>query len=113
MNTIEHGISAGRLIFKHVWIDEALEEFINNLSLYKYEEDEKNGVFKKSPLHDFASHDADAFRYMAIVYEFLTKLPVSERDNDDDPNLTVFDRMFKEMEEEDETDEDEELDSAY
>lgn len=41
MNSIESGIDAGRLIFDKVWIEEALEDFINNLSLYQYEWDDK------------------------------------------------------------------------
>ena len=41
MSSIESGINAGRIIFKEVWIDEALDEFINNLALYQYEWDDK------------------------------------------------------------------------
>jgi hypothetical protein len=41
MNSIESGIDAGRLIFEKVWIEESLEDFINNLSLYQYEWDDK------------------------------------------------------------------------
>jgi len=72
MSSIESGIDAGRLLFKNIWIDSALEEFINNLSLYQYEWDDKLWQFKKQPVHDFTSHDADWFRYMAIVYSILT-----------------------------------------
>ncbi len=72
INTIESGISAWRMMFKNLWINEELEEFINNLSLYQYEFDEKLGQFKKQPIHDFTSHDADWFRYMATIYNHLT-----------------------------------------
>jgi len=41
MNTIESGINATRMIFKYLWIDESLDEYLNNLSLYQYEMDEK------------------------------------------------------------------------
>lgn len=41
MNTIESGINATRMIFKYLWIDESLDEFLNNVSLYQYEMDEK------------------------------------------------------------------------
>ena len=60
------------MMFKNLWINEELEEFINNLSLYQYEFDEKLGQFKKQPIHDFTSHDADWFRYMATIYNHLT-----------------------------------------
>lgn len=78
MNSIESGIDAGRLIFDKVWIEEALEDFINNLSLYQYEWDDKLWQFKKSPIHDFTSHDADTFRYMATIYQMLTKVSSQE-----------------------------------
>ena len=78
MSTIESGIDAGRLLFKNIWIDSSLEEFINNLSLYQYEWDDKLGQFKKQPIHDFTSHDADWFRYMAIIFNHLTKKPEEE-----------------------------------
>ncbi len=71
-NTIESWISAWRLIFKYLWIEDDLEEFINNLWLYQYEYDDKLGEFKKNPKHDFTSHDADWFRYMATIYRALT-----------------------------------------
>jgi len=75
MNTIESWISAWRLIFKYLYIDDKLEDFINNLSLYQYEYDDKLWEFKKNPKHDFTSHDADWFRYMATIYRALTTTP--------------------------------------
>mgnify|MGYP003677486251 FL=1 len=48
MNTIESWITACRLIFKNLYIDEDLEDFLNDISLYQYEYDEKRGEFKKS-----------------------------------------------------------------
>ena len=75
MSSIESGIDAGRLLFKNIWIESTLDEFINNLSLYQYEWDDKLGQFKKQPVHDFTSHDADWFRYMAIIFNHITKKP--------------------------------------
>jgi hypothetical protein len=82
MNSIESGIDAGRLIFDRIWIEESLEDFINNLSLYQYEWDDKLGQFKKQPIHDFTSHDADTFRYMATVYYALVKTSPIEKQKD-------------------------------
>ena len=91
MSTIESGIDAGRLLFKNIWIDSNLEEFINNLSLYQYEWDDKLWQFKKQPVHDFTSHDADWFRYMAIIFNHITKKPEIEDEKDplEDP-LGIF-----------------------
>lgn len=83
MSTIESGIDAGRLLFKNIWIDSSLEEFINNLSLYQYEWDDKLWQFKKQPIHDFTSHDADWFRYMAIIFNHITRKPLDEEEKID------------------------------
>lgn len=78
-NTIESWISAWRLIFKYLYIEESLDEFLNNLSLYQYEWDEKLWQPKKNPKHDFTSHDADWFRYMATIYRALTSSPKPQK----------------------------------
>lgn len=92
MSSIESGIDAGRLLFKNIWIDSSLDEFINNLSLYQYEWDDKLWQFKKQPVHDFTSHDADWFRYMSIIFDHITKKPLyeeQEKDPTEDP-LGIF-----------------------
>lgn len=96
MNSIESWINAWRLIFKNVWIEEELEEFINDLSLYQYEYDEKRWEFTKTPKHDWTSHFADAFRYMATIYEFLIKIPLSQEEQ----NELVFNPYTNQMERE-------------
>lgn len=109
MNTIESGINAARLIFKNLWIEESLDWFINNVSLYQYELDEKLGIYKKQPKHDFTSHDADSLRYMATVYEHIIKIPSMSPIEEDmhEMDLLIF--------EDDEPDEDDEtvLDNAF
>jgi hypothetical protein len=41
---------------------------------YKYEWDEGNACFKKTPLHNWASHPADSFRYLATFVRFAEML---------------------------------------
>lgn len=85
MNTIESWINAWRLIFKNVWINEELEEFINDISLYQYEYDDLRQEFKRTPKHDWTSHYADTYRYLATIFEHLTKektIEVVEENND-------------------------------
>lgn len=72
-DSIESWINAWRMIFKTLWINEDLIDFLNDLSLYQYEYDDKIWDFKKSPKHDFTSHYADAFRYLAVTYNKLTR----------------------------------------
>lgn len=40
---------------------------VDALRGYRYEWDEKDQCFSRAPIHNWASHSADAFRYMAIV----------------------------------------------
>lgn len=66
--TIESGIEALRGIFPRVWIDSAkCTKLISALENYRKEFDSKHNVYKIRPVHDWASHGADAARYMAIA----------------------------------------------
>jgi hypothetical protein len=78
-NTIEWGINAWRIIFKNVWIDESLIDLLNDLSLYQYEFDDKLWEYKKIPKHDFTSHNADCYRYLAITFYELTNITEDTR----------------------------------
>lgn len=70
--TIATGIAATRTIFNRCWFDEEhCAEGLNALRHYQYETDEEmstpdHKTFKKEPRHDWASHPADAFRYLGV-----------------------------------------------
>lgn len=64
---VSEGINAGRQVFDRCYFDRVkTEEGRDALSSYRYEFNEDSKEFTKEPLHDWASHGADAFRYMAI-----------------------------------------------
>ena len=64
---IADGIEACRSLFSKLWIDEkACETLVNALENYRQEYDSKRKVYRPRPLHDWSSHYADAFRYLAI-----------------------------------------------
>lgn len=64
---IEDGINAARMIFNRCWFDEKkCAVGINALHNYVKEWDEKRQEFKRKPLHNWASHAADSFRYFAV-----------------------------------------------
>ena len=66
--SVEDGIAAARAIFPRTWFDaEKCADGIQALRHYRYEVDDKLGTFKKQPLHDWASHPADAFREFAVA----------------------------------------------
>ncbi len=64
---IDDGINAARTRFKGLWIDQTkCASFINAISQYQKEWNDKMGDYKAHPLHDWTSHAADMFRYWAV-----------------------------------------------
>lgn len=67
--TIEDGIHAVRQILPKCYFEkESTKDGLNALKRYRKEFDERKGIYKDRPLHDWSSHFADAFRYFAIAY---------------------------------------------
>lgn len=70
---IQDGIQLARSRFKYFWIDKSKnEKLILALESYHKEYDPIKKVFNDTPEHDWASHYADAIRYMAIAHENST-----------------------------------------
>lgn len=66
-SAVEDGIQAARRLIARCWFDKTkCRRGIDALQSYRREWDEDNKVFKKRPLHDWSSHGADAFRYLAM-----------------------------------------------
>jgi len=64
------GINAARMILPRCFFDrEKTHIGLEMLRQYRQEWDEKRKVFRDHPKHDFTSHSADAFRYLAIGLE--------------------------------------------
>ncbi|MEI8329710.1 MAG: terminase [Chlamydiia bacterium] len=64
---INEGIDAVRNILNRCWFDEAkCSRGITALESYKKEWNDRHGCWSSLPLHNFASHGADAFRMMAV-----------------------------------------------
>ena len=65
--SIEDGISAVRSILTRCWFDEKkCAKGIEALRQYRTEYDQKAQTFRNRPLHDWTSHPADSFRYLAV-----------------------------------------------
>jgi phage terminase large subunit len=68
VGSIAARIEAGRTLLKECYIDDNnCKEGIHALLNYQYEWDENKNMFKKAPLHDWASDPADGFGYLAQV----------------------------------------------
>ena len=67
--SIQDGIQATRMTLPKCWFDrEKCKDGLNSLSLYRREFDEGRKVFREHPLHDWTSHDADAFRMLSVAW---------------------------------------------
>lgn len=64
---LDPGIQAVYAFIAKAWIDrENCEKGLDALYSYQREWDDKAMKFKDKPFHNWASHDADGFRYMAV-----------------------------------------------
>ena len=62
------GINATQRYIDRCWFDEErCKRGLESLTQYRRDYDEKQRVFKVSPLHDWTSHGADAFRMRAAM----------------------------------------------
>ena len=94
---IHNGIEAAKAMFRRLWINEEnCQTFIDAISQYRREWDDKKGMFKTEPLHDFNSHFADVLRYAAVSETMMTNtntfLTVDQREE------LLFRRAMKQKE---------------
>lgn len=70
------GINAARLSMPMIWFDRyKCKDGIEALRQYRAEFDEKTRAFKDNPRHDWTSHSADAFRYLAMAWREMAPQP--------------------------------------
>lgn len=64
---LEDGIHAAKMLIPRCWFDaERCKPGLESLRHYHRAYNEKLRSFRNSPVHDFSSHAADAFRYLAV-----------------------------------------------
>ena len=81
---VNSGIDAARNLLPRCWFDAIkTDKGIKALENYKKEWDERHGCWRSSPLHNWASHGADAFRTLATGLHFITGTKTqAEKDRD-------------------------------
>ena len=82
---LQDGIQASRLALTRTWFDHKCADGIECLRQYQREYDEDKKVFRDKPRHDWTSHGADAFRYLALTWKDEAKIVTAE-----DPIRGVF-----------------------
>ena len=79
---VADGINASRLMLSKCWFDAVrCERGIEALKQYRREWDGKRQVWRERPLHDWASHAADAFRYGAVARPIVKAAKTLELQN--------------------------------
>jgi hypothetical protein len=70
---VADGINAARMLIPKCYFDrDKCHEGLEMLRQYRQEYDERKKTFRDHPRHDFTSHSADAFRYLASGLENRT-----------------------------------------
>jgi len=75
---LQHGIDAARLVLPLCHFDEKTQDGVEALRAYKRRYDPQTKVYSNAPLHNWASHSADAFRYTALVARTGLNLPTED-----------------------------------
>ena len=71
IKSLDEGIELSRQAMASCYFDKTqCEEGIKALENYRYEWDDKNEIYKPKPVHNWASHGADAFRQFAQGYRY-------------------------------------------
>lgn len=69
VGNVEEGIAQTRQVFDSCWFDaEGCQEGLEALANYRYLFDEKYDTYRKTPVHDWSSNYADAFRQFGQGY---------------------------------------------
>ncbi len=80
--SVEEGINAVRNMLPRCVFDETkCARGIEAMKQYRREWDDKLKTFRQRPLHDWTSHGADAFRYLAMMLAPVSRVPVRRRVN--------------------------------
>ncbi len=75
------GINAGRKTIPFARFDaKRCAQGLEALRSYRVEWDEKARAFKKTPEHNWASHGADAWRYLSLSWRAPMREPESKKD---------------------------------
>jgi hypothetical protein len=74
---IEDGIHASRMLLASCWFDrDKTQAGLEALQHYRRDYNTRLNEFKAVPVHDWASHAADAFRYLAVALKEQPAVPV-------------------------------------
>lgn len=89
--SIEDGINAVSVWLNRLYVDkEKCKKWIKSMKAYEHEWDEKRGMYKDEPLHNWASHGADEARYAALAEKQMTNETFQKQ-----PFYDAMDKVWK------------------
>jgi phage terminase large subunit len=82
MHRVEDGINGVRTLIPRCWFDaNKCATGVKYLKLYRADWDEKLKVLRPTPRHDYTSHAADAFRYLAMTLDGVRQTAFNRKIN--------------------------------
>ena len=76
---LEEGIHATRMLFPRMWFDqERCKAGLEGLNHYRREFNRRLSEFKATPVHDWASHPADALRTLGVAHRVTVSKPLAK-----------------------------------
>jgi hypothetical protein len=88
---IVEGIELARGLFPKLWVDKKkCSFFIKAAENYQKSFNEKMNVYSDKPLHNWASHCMDAFRYLAVMQSKKSSNKMTENEANDMEKLYSF-----------------------
>lgn len=91
---IDDGINAGQVALSQLWVDkEKCKEWLKAMKNYCHEWDDKRGMYRDVPYHNWASHGADEWRYAAVVADKM----LNEQQRPNRPFYDATDDIWKDQ----------------
>lgn len=91
---VKDRIAKAQLALSHTWVDmEKNQKWVDAMGQYRYEWDEKRGMFKDEPYHDWTSHFADEFCYAAVMEDEMTDDESKFKNIEGSDGHEVYDRV--------------------
>ncbi len=85
---VSDGINASKLVLSRLWVDkENCKEWVKAMKNYVREWDDKRGMYKDVPYHNWASHGADEWRYAALSEKYMTNDVAEKQKEMFNPNM--------------------------
>lgn len=94
--SVQDGIDRARMLWLRLSIDSVrCAGAINALSNYQHEWDERRGMWKDTPFHNWSSHFGDVLRYTALVEDKMTTVEArpwvdSYKEGAQKPGVTIY-----------------------